>query len=247
MTPLKLLIASDLAQGVATSRQRKQVLYTAAISGVVGAAVFLTSPYIDIAITKALFLGSSHFIFTGSELAAAIRLMFKGLFFAALALSVVGLLISVCFSRDLLRLGIRKWNFLFACLVLGPGFVANLLFKEHWGRARPRDIEQFGGNDLFTPALMFSEACDTNCSFVSGEAAAIFMLFFALALLTRQHNFGLLAAGILAGMVVGFIRMGQGGHFFSDIIFSAIFMAMLAGLIHWLAFGKHTSRAGNKN
>ena len=72
MTPLKNLIAGDPAPDVATSRQRNQVLCTAIFLGVIGAAIFIISPNIDIAITEALFIGPYHFIFTHSGLAAAL-------------------------------------------------------------------------------------------------------------------------------------------------------------------------------
>ena len=31
-------------------------------------------------------------------------------------------------------------------LALAPGVVANLVFKEHWGRPRPLDVTEFGGS-----------------------------------------------------------------------------------------------------
>ena len=40
-------------------------------------------------------------------------------------------------------------------LILGPiigcGIIANLYFKDTWGRARPVHIEEFGGDKIFTP------------------------------------------------------------------------------------------------
>ena len=36
-------------------------------------------------------------------------------------------------------------------LALAPGVVANLVLKEHWGRPRPIDVAEFGGDEHFRP------------------------------------------------------------------------------------------------
>ena len=68
---------------------------------------------------------------------------------------------------------------------------------------------------------MYADQCVNNCSFVGGEAAAMFALFFALALLaTGPRRNRLILLGLAAGALAGFIRMAQGGHFLSDIVFA---------------------------
>ena len=59
---------------------------------------------------------------------------------------------------------------------LGPGLVVNGILKEHWGRARPRDVTQFGGDRRFTPALVIADQCERNCSFSAGHPSAGFAL-----------------------------------------------------------------------
>ena len=88
--------------------------------------------------------------------------------------------------------------------------------------------------------MLVSDACDTNCSFFSGEAAAVFMLFFALGLVMRRYNYLIFAAGAVAGTLCGILRMGLGGHFFSDILFAGVFMALIACLMHWMIIGRVT-------
>ena len=58
----------------------------------------------------------------------------------------------------------EKWRrrrpaalFLALSLLLGPGLLVNTLFKDHWGRARPAQIAQFGGSAKFTPAWVVSD------------------------------------------------------------------------------------------
>ena len=53
-----------------------------------------------------------------------------------------------------------------AALLLGPGWVVNEALKNHWGRARPEQVSDFGGAQRFTPALQPADQCVKNCSFV---------------------------------------------------------------------------------
>jgi lipid A 4'-phosphatase len=82
-----------------------------------------------------------------------------------------------------------------------------------------------------------SQCGGTNCSFVCGESSSIFALFFAFALLSsgalRQT---LLFTAISLGMVSGLIRIIQGKHFLSDVIYSGIFMWLSTLITWWLVF-----------
>jgi len=44
-------------------------------------------------------------------------------------------------------------------LVIGPGLLVNLVLKENVGRARPIQVEAFGGNRQFSPALRQAHEC----------------------------------------------------------------------------------------
>jgi len=122
--------------------------------------------------------------------------------------------------------------FLLAMIVAGPVVLVNSGLKDHWGRARPSQVMQFGGDRSYSPPLHPATQCDRNCSFVSGHAAAGFALI-GLYWTTRRRRW--LVAGITLGGLVGLGRMIQGGHFFSDIVFSfwAVYLsaAVLAALM----------------
>ncbi len=122
--------------------------------------------------------------------------------------------------------------FLLAMIVAGPVLLVNSGLKDHWGRARPSQVTQFGGDRSYSPPLHPAAQCDRNCSFVSGHAAAGFALI-GLYWTTRRRRW--LIAGIALGSLVGLGRMIQGGHFFSDIVFSfwAVYLsaAVLASLM----------------
>ena len=127
--------------------------------------------------------------------------------------------------------------FLLVAIAIGPGLLANVILKDHWGRARPREVVQFGGTKTFTPPHVPSNECQDNCSFVSGEAAAVYTPFFAAALLFPQVRFALLSGGVLAGVAAGLVRVSTGGHFLSDILFAGVFMALMVAVTYAVMFG----------
>ena len=126
--------------------------------------------------------------------------------------------------------GIDYKQVIFLCvsLIVGPGLLVNALLKSFWGRARPDEIEMFGGSQTFSPAWHISDQCPTNCSFVSGHASSAFAFYaFALILsintrLSRNAFFIVTALGLMAG----FGRIVEGRHFLSDIL--------IAGHLVWL-------------
>jgi lipid A 4'-phosphatase len=128
--------------------------------------------------------------------------------------------------------------FLTLSMLFGPGLMVNVVFKDQWGRARPAQVEEFGGNAQFTPAWVISDQCDKNCSFVCGDASVGFALL-AIAFVSRRPRVWLFGA-IAAGTALGLMRMAQGGHFLSDVIFSFfVVFFTIWGLHHYL-----TRRAG---
>jgi lipid A 4'-phosphatase len=97
--------------------------------------------------------------------------------------------------------------------------VVNVLLKNMWGRARPNDVSYFNGFQDFTPWYKISDACSSNCSFVSGDSSVGFFLI-VFYFITKKNAY--LYLGLILGSLLGLIRIAAGGHFFSDIIFSQI-------------------------
>jgi lipid A 4'-phosphatase len=119
--------------------------------------------------------------------------------------------------------------YLFLVLILGAGMIVNLGLKDHFGRARPREVTEFGGTKIFTPAFVMSQQCQANCSFSSGEGAAgFFAPALALALSRRRR---ILAAAIGIGVVVSFARVAAGAHFLSDVVVSFFVMLIVADVL----------------
>ena len=137
---------------------------------------------------------------------------------------------SVCAVKN------KTLAFVIASGLVIPGLIINGIFKEFWGRARPRDIVDFGGEALFTSPLVISEQCGDNCSFPSGRvAAAAWCLAIALILPKPLRKLGIMLVFVMAG-VVAYTRIAMGAHFLSDTLFSLIIVVPLV-LYMWRKFG----------
>lgn len=112
-------------------------------------------------------------------------------------------------------------------LIAGPILAVNGLVKENWGRARPKVIEQFGGDKDFSSAWVMTNQCQHNCAFTSGHAAAGFALSLGY-LVSRRKAW--LFSGIALGGLIGLTRIMNGAHFFSDVFFS-YYIVMIAGSV----------------
>lgn len=120
----------------------------------------------------------------------------------------------------------RKVIYLVLVLVIGAGLIVNAGLKNNVGRARPRDVAEFGGSREFTPAFVPSRECRTNCSFSSGDAAGG---FFAIALVTAlsRRRAWYVAAGAF-GVIVCVSRLASGAHFLSDTVMSFFVMLIMS-------------------
>jgi lipid A 4'-phosphatase len=127
----------------------------------------------------------------------------------------------------------RRVLYLLFVLIIGAGLIVNAGFKNNFGRARPRDVVEFGGSRMFTPAYVVSGECRTNCSFSSGDAAAGFFTI-ALVMAFRGRRAYYFAAGALGG-VISISRLAAGAHFFSDIVVSFFVMLIVSDvLFHYM-------------
>ena len=218
------------------TRPRSSSRAIAALIGVAAAVIFVGWPDIDLAAARLFYVGPRHFLFNHSPLATALRWGFRALTWGTAIAAVTGIILALARRRHLFGLGLPEWIFLALVLITGPGLIANTVLKDNWARPRPLHVTEFGGPEKFTPVLERSGACQRNCSFVSGEASATFALGFAFAMLARRRRAELMAAAVAAGSIAGLIRMGEGGHFLSDVVFAAVFMALDVALMYWLVF-----------
>lgn len=130
-------------------------------------------------------------------------------------------------------LGRSAIAYLLLTALLGPVLLANVVLKDQWGRARPAQIEAFGGDKRFTPALVYSSECPRNCAFVSGEASMAFAFAaFGFLAATARRRRAVFAAVAVYGAVTGLVRIAQGAHFLSDVVFAAVLMIAVAWGLH---------------
>lgn len=146
--------------------------------------------------------------------------------------------IALCMLRRKALFGMRTraWLYLLFTLLVGPGLIANVVFKNHWGRARPYQITEFGGVAHYTPPLVPAQECDTNCSFVSGDGAFGFFLpafAYVLPIKRRKRAFWLL---LTFGSLFGIGRLLSGAHFLSDVLYAALFTLATNALLYRLLY-----------
>lgn len=130
----------------------------------------------------------------------------------------------------------RQAVFVLLVAVLGVGLLVHNGLKDNWGRARPAQVQAFGGSQTYTPPLRASDQCDRNCSFVSGHAAGGFALMAIGMLGSRRKRWRWWAMGMSAGSLIGLARMAEGRHFLGDIVFCGLLIWAVCLLLRevWL-------------
>lgn len=214
---------------------RGKVTAVVFISMAICAVVFSLWPGLDLAVSALFFDPALGF---AGERNALVMAVYRGVPVMSKAIIIV-LFISLfayCLQRG--PHGRRRRiqvGYLIVALALGPGLLIDVALKDYWGRARPAKVEQFGGPSTFTPALMPSDQCDSNCSFVSGHASAGYFLVSVgfLGGLAARRRWTVI--GLVVGALFGLGRITQGGHFLSDVIFS-FYATWLGAWVAWLLF-----------
>lgn len=198
-------------------------------------------PDVDLRVSS-LFFGAHGFRLAASWWAVALHQSVGYLVGAALMTVVGTYWFNRLASRDVLGVGAKVVGYVFLVLILGAGLVVNGVLKNGFGRARPRNIVQFGGQQQFTPAFALSKACAANCSFSSGDGSGAFFLL-ALAFALSRSRAPIVAVAVYGGLV-SFSRIASGAHFLSDTVVSFFVMWITAdALYHFMSIpGRATGR-----
>jgi len=195
------------------------------------AALFTLLPAIDLW-SSGWFYRSGFYLADEPVLRVIYRLVFIVTDFLAVALPLI-FVAALWRRKKIFGLDYRAALFLIVALAVGPGIVVNSVLKDHWGRARPSQIEQFGGAKQFTPALEPTNQCDHNCSFPAGHpATGFYFVSFAFLISAARARRRVMAGAIVAGGLIGLVRMAQGGHFLSDVVFSGLIVFGVSWLLH---------------
>jgi lipid A 4'-phosphatase len=188
-------------------------------------------PSLDLAVSRLFYNEGAGFVHAKHPLALFLYRFVPHLtsagFLALGSLLLLGLHPRLQWARRQRRAAV----YLLVVLLIGPGVLVNYVLKENWGRARPHQVQEFGGTREFTPALMPSNQCPQNCAFVSGHAATGFALV-AVGFVAARGFALWITAGALLGGLIGLARVVQGAHFLSDIVSAFVVVYATAWLLH---------------
>ncbi len=122
--------------------------------------------------------------------------------------------------------------FLVLTMALGPGLTVNVILKDHWGRPRPSTVTEFGGPYAYRPPVIPGGPCANNCSFPSGHASLGFWMAAPAMLAGKRRRKMTIPVAIGFGALVGVVRMAQGGHFLSDVVYSGLITVGIITILH---------------
>lgn len=214
---------------------RAVAAYVAALA--LATALFLLFPGVDLWAARLFYRPDAGFFLSHWPPVRAVYVGVPYLVDAVIVAVPAVYLVSLRRGRPLWRIDGRACAFLLLALALGPGLVVNALLKDHWGRARPAQVEAFGGSARFTPAPLPADQCARNCSFPAGHPAiGFYLVSFALLIPERRRRRAAIAGAVALGAVFGLARMAQGGHFLSDVVFSGFIVCGVSWLLHRVIF-----------
>ncbi len=200
------------------------------------AIAFRLWPWPDLLISALFHDPAKGFAFAGRVVWDGVLLANKAASVTLVAVGLVMVPVGLWRRRAEGSSAARYWGMVLLLYLIGPGLLVNGLLKHVFGRARPEQIVDFGGQAPFTAAWEISGYCRSACSFVSAEMAAGTALTTALAIgalwfdgrpaAGRFRGLALLSLGLL--LLTAVQRIGSGRHFLSDLVFAALLMTMLA-------------------
>mgnify|MGYP000231281273 FL=1 len=209
--------------------------------------IFVGFPQIDITVSALFYKPEQNFLLRNTPL----HLFVDSWIRPSIKYLTVTLVVACVYKLFLGKSPIkRRFNivaFLFSSFLLGPVLLVNGLLKEFIGRARPKNIIEYGGTKIFSPAYFPADQCETNCSFVSGDAAVAFSTIAFALLFKGKLRFQLVAIALSFGVLVSIYRLGTGAHFLSDTVLSGLFCILIILILERMLLRKadQTSRARN--
>jgi lipid A 4'-phosphatase len=199
--------------------------------------LFMLWPTLDLQISLAFFdMPSATFSANNIPWVHAVYVATPWVGQAAFVLFCLGLLY-LKIRPQAQRLGLQRRLLAWVLMaIVGLGVVVDWGLKNNVGRPRPEQLQLFGADKPFVPAFQWSTHCDVNCSFVSGHAASGFSLMAWGMWAGWQRRQKFLLMGMVAGAAIGAVRVAQGGHFVSDVVFSgwAVWLTYLLIRYIWL-------------
>ena len=196
--------------------------------------LFLAYPSVDIKVAHHFYIHNHDFILLDRAWARGARIIQN------YALIAFGLILMISFILKILIKGfavkLKSLIYIFVVFMIVPVVLINGVLKDNFHRPRPREIVQFAGTMKFKRVWTVTGECDNNCSFVCGDAAAVFAFWALFPFVRRRWKLLYGTSILLLGGFYGFIRVGQGAHFLSDAIFAALLSYIFIWLIYWFFY-----------
>ena len=145
-------------------------------------------------------------------------------------------------KRPLLGLTRLTTAFLMLSLAIGPGLLINVVLKDHWGRPRPASIVEFAGPTPYHPPVLPGGPCPKNCAFPSGHASLAFWTVAPAALTPARWRRRAVAAALVYGLLIGLIRIAEGGHFLSDVLYAGFITSAVTHILYRRLIAPSTAR-----
>ena len=204
--------------------------------------VFLAFPVLDRAVSGIFYVDGAGFAMTADPALQLLRNLGMLATTAVIVTAILALAAPFCVTWRLIDLKPHAALYLLAVYAIGPALIVNAFFKNGFGRARPRDILEFGGDAGFTNVWTVAGGCVSNCSFTSGEASAAAAILALIFVVPRAWRLAIGLLLTLFAMEVSISRIAFGGHFLSDTLLSWIVVLLVAVLLRPLFLGPRGAR-----
>lgn len=215
-----------------TERSRPPILLPLLVTLLLTLLAWLTR--IDFIAQDLFFTGNSERWFLKSDL--IIKIIYE--LTPIPAFIIFGLSLIVLLGR-IWKKAWRRWSRIAICwilvMALGPGLIVNAIFKDWYGRPRPKNVTEYGGEKEFCSVWVIGEPGKSK-SFPCGHASVGFYFmagYFCWWRKNRRTARHWLITGLAAGTLLGLARMACGAHWFSDVVWAGVFIYFISYLCAW--------------
>ena len=194
---------------------------------------FYSFPGVDLWAARELYLGNGKFLWNDNSLShlidGPVDLFLKFGFLISFVCYLVFLILKIKLPASVQE----KLNFIYLTVFCSELLIINFILKNHWGRARPHQLAEFGGPEHahFTPAWQYAHECLTNCSFTSGHAGMAASVLLLVVFVPQRWRALYLLVAVAFAVLAGFIRMAHGAHFLSDVTLSVLIVLATAMVV----------------
>lgn len=147
-----------------------------------------------------------------------------------LLLGSLSVLVGALFKPEFKKIRIQA-IYIFLVIFLGSGFIINAVLKPYWGRPRPREVIELGGQHNYRPFYLPDFGAQGK-SFPCGHCSVGFSYgLFYWVFKKRRPKLAMAALGgsLFFGAMMGVGRIAAGGHFFSDVVWAGL-------IVYWSCF-----------